>query len=136
MPPYVHDTVITMGRTDAAGVMYFARAFELCHEAFEAYMTARGVGPADLVGRGGYLLPIAHAEADYRKPLALGERARVEMRAVAVSGASFTMGYVVSSENGAAAFEAKTVHVPISKESLRPIRLPERLREAVDAAGE
>jgi len=131
--PFRYETAIVMRHTDAAGVMFFARLFELLHDAFEAFLGRHQVSPAELVGRGDYLMPIAHVQADYKQPLPLGEQVTVDLRLAKTGRCSFTLTYEVRNGEGTLAATAETVHVPVSKKTLRPVKLPEAIRAALDS---
>ncbi|MBD2021122.1 1,4-dihydroxy-2-naphthoyl-CoA hydrolase, partial [Leptolyngbya sp. FACHB-36] len=41
--PFVYSRTVRFSDTDAAGVVYFASALSICHEAYEASLAAVGV---------------------------------------------------------------------------------------------
>ena len=75
-----YETVIRLQHTDAAGVVFFARYFELAHLAFEDMLDAIGHPlPSDLANSA-LILPPVHAEADYKAALRLGDPVHVDGR--------------------------------------------------------
>lgn len=61
---------------DAAGVVFFARYFDLVHDAYAAFLESRGHPLASMFATPAWILPLRHAEADYLRPLRLGDRRR------------------------------------------------------------
>jgi len=63
-----YNCVIRLHHTDAAGVVFFASLFTLAHECYEAFLD--NVSPlGKLLTDGDVLIPIVHAEADFKLPL-------------------------------------------------------------------
>jgi len=71
-----YAATISLGDTDAAGVLFFARLFDFVQRAFEAHIGARGLPIARCLSEGVFA-PVVHAEADYRTPLRLGDALRL-----------------------------------------------------------
>lgn len=93
--PIPYSRQIHFRDTDAAGVVFFANYLALCHEAYEESLQASGLRLADLFGTGDLLVPIARSEAEYLRPLHVGDRVRVEVRAELLSETSFAVHYEV-----------------------------------------
>lgn len=131
MSSHVYETTIRLQHVDGAGVVFFARFFELAHLAYEHMLESLGHAlPADL-GRAALILPIVHAESDYRASLRMGERVRVELSVRAVKSRSFTLDYLVRKEDGAEAAQLSTVHVAVDTATGKATRLPEELAAAL-----
>lgn len=130
---HVFETKIRLQHTDAAGVVFFARYFELAHEAYEHMLDALGHAfPADL-GTAPILFPIVHAESDYRAMLRLGDAVRVEVAVAAVKSRSFTLTYRFLNPAGEEAAALTTVHVAVDKATGRSTQLPQDLATALRA---
>jgi len=115
---------------DAAGVLFFGRIYDYCHQAYEELWAAAGVDRAWIFAGADFLIPIAHSEADYKAPLRHGERATVRVDVTHVGRASFRLGYRVTGPEGEHDLRAtaKTVHAFVARETMRPIPIPEELR--------
>jgi len=113
---------------DAGGVLFFGRIYDYCHHAYEEMMESEGVDRALYFAGASYLVPIAHSEADYRKPIRHGERIQVRIDVTRVGKASFTLRYHVTGMDGDLRVEASTVHAFVEKATMRPIPIPEDLR--------
>ncbi len=121
MSKFSYERVIRFADTDAAGVVYFPRLLSLCHEAYEASLAAAGIDLAHFFGDGRRVIPITHVDADFRRPLRVGDRPWVELSAVRDSETAFTLHYRISLGEGVAA-TATTHHVCI--DPVARIRMP------------
>jgi 1,4-dihydroxy-2-naphthoyl-CoA hydrolase len=121
-------TVIRVHDTDAAGVVFFANYFRIAHTAYEEFMTSIGCGLDEIINRSDFLLPVVHAEADYKKSLCLGEELTISLQAD-LRKSSFVMSYRFNDSNGDVAAELKTVHVSIHQKTRKIIPLPEAIKK-------
>lgn len=113
---------------DAGGVLFFGHIFDYCHQAYEEFIASSGVNRARYFAGGDFLVPIAHAEADYRKPIRHGERVTIAIDVTRVGRASFRLRYRVSGPADDLRVEAATVHAFVELATMRPIPIPEPLR--------
>jgi 1,4-dihydroxy-2-naphthoyl-CoA hydrolase len=115
---------------DAAGVLFFGRIYDYCHQAYEELWAAVGVDRAWIFSGADFLIPIAHSEADYKAPLRHGERVDVRVDVTHVGRASFHLAYRVTGPEGDGDLRAtaKTVHAFVARGTMRPIPIPEELR--------
>jgi 1,4-dihydroxy-2-naphthoyl-CoA hydrolase len=113
---------------DAGGVLFFGRIYDYCHHAYEEFWGAEGIDRAHFFAGASYLVPIAHSEADYRRPIRHGDRISVRIDVTRVGRASFTLRYHVTGAEGDLRVEASTVHAFVNRDSMRPIPIPEALR--------
>ncbi|WP_222932218.1 acyl-CoA thioesterase [Allochromatium humboldtianum] len=119
---------IRLHDTDAAGRLFFAHLFRHAQDALEAFMEHIGY-PIDAMLRDGeILLPLTHAEADYRRPMRHGDRVRVEVQVEDLRRRSFAIGYRFLSEAGEEMATARTIHVLVTDEVHVGESLPEALR--------
>ncbi|HXF58298.1 MAG TPA: acyl-CoA thioesterase, partial [Candidatus Saccharimonadales bacterium] len=81
---------------DAGGVLFFGRIFDYCHQAYEEFVASSGVDPVRYFAGAEYLVPIAHAESDYRSPIRHGERVVIAIEVSRVGRASFGLRYRVT----------------------------------------
>jgi YbgC/YbaW family acyl-CoA thioester hydrolase len=85
---------------DAAGILFFARAFEYFHDAYMDCLAARGVDLPRAIREGAWGAPIAHAEADYKAPMRHGDPVVVDIERALVGRSSLTTFYRVRSPAG------------------------------------
>lgn len=128
---YVYQTKIKLHETDAAGLLFFSRQFEIIHDAYESLLEKMGFGFAVLIRKKTYFLPIVHAEADYKRPLFVGDLITVEVSISEVGRSSFTFSYQIKNSKKQIVGTAKTIHVTIDKKKRKAIPLPKNFREEI-----
>lgn len=87
---FVHTRSIYLKETDATGVIYFTSLFQYALEAFESYLHSKKFSLAEIFSKG-YLMPIVHAEADYKASLRAGDLISVSLGISHVGNKSFSM---------------------------------------------
>ncbi len=126
---YTHNTRVWLPDTDAAGILFFGNYFRLAHDAYEAFMESLGFDLGRILRETDFRPLIAHAEADYKKPLPLGERVTIELTVAKIGQTSFHLRYSLKDSCDEVAATLETVHVAIDKKSGNKIPLPDELRE-------
>ena len=78
--------IVRFGDTDAAGVIHFYQLFRWCHEAWEESLENYGLDAGDVFpnildyqNRPLVAFPIVHCEANFWKPLCVGDHLDVEL---------------------------------------------------------
>ena len=127
--------------TDAAGIVFFARYLFICHEAYEEALAAAGVNLATFFSDTGLIIPIGKSEATYLRPLACGDKVRVEVSPSRLSPESFALDFVLwklapgpAATPPKRAAVARTEHVCIDSRTRERRPLPPALAAWVDAA--
>jgi 1,4-dihydroxy-2-naphthoyl-CoA hydrolase len=130
---YTKETLIRMHHTDAAGLIFFANLFVICHEAAEDWMIAENISIHSALKGGDYITPVVHAEGDYKHPMRLEDRIRIDISIEKIGESSFTLYYRLTKiEGNILCAEAKTVNVSIDAKSGKKIPLPSHVREALE----
>jgi len=132
-PCFSHAFYVPLHEVDAAGLMFFGHLFRHAHDAYEAFMITLGHPLDHLIRAGGPLLPLVHAEADYRQPLQHGEALRVELSLARLGRTSFTLIYRFLDDAGGERARASTVHVCLGPDRATAAALPESLVAALRA---
>src|ERR1700691_850243 len=73
---HYHRTV-HFADTDAAGVVFFANYFVICHEAYEESLAAAGIELIAFFSKAPIIIPVAKSEAVYLRPLHVGDKLRI-----------------------------------------------------------
>lgn len=129
---FSHETVIRLQHTDAAGLIFCSRLFDLAHVAYEAFLDEIGHPLPTALAAGPVVLPIVHASADYRAPMRLNDRVRIELWVEIVNPRSFELRYRFLKDDGTLAAGARTVHVAVRSGTGDSVRLPEPLAAALE----
>lgn len=128
---FEYHTTIKMHETDAAGVLFFANQFKLVHDAYEAFLESKGITIKDLLANTTFLLPIVHAETDFKAPLRVGDRVVVRLKVKKTGNSSFTLAHEIYKDGTELSGAGETVHVCIDKHTGAKIPLPAELPEAI-----
>jgi len=133
---YIHQTIVRLHNTDAAGLLFFAEQFRLAHDAYESFMESIGYPFAPLIRNSDFLLPIVHAEADFLKPLSTGDRLEIQVKAEKVGDSSFTLAYALMRNRSEPVGTVTTVHVLINKRDGSSLSLLPELRQKLETIGQ
>jgi len=118
-------------------VLFYGHLFRHLHDAYESFMAEIGFPLHELIRPGapgsGLALPIVHAQADYTRPLRLGDCVRIVLTVAEVRKRSFALDYRVEDAHAQTCARARTVHCLAAPDGAQPSQLPERLRIALVA---
>lgn len=128
---FAHPIEIRLHDTDVAGRLFFAHLFRHAHDAYESFMRSIGSPLDALIRQGDLILPLTHAEADYRRPMRHGDRVSIEVEVLELRRRSFAIGYRFLSETGELLATARTLHVLIAEDGDATPELPATLRAAL-----
>ena len=134
---FSYQTRLRLRHTDAAGVLYFARQFDLIHEAYEAFLEHIGWSLNHMLTKEPVFVAIIRAESDYRVPLRLGEDLVIELMVGRVGHTSYVIDYDIfrrsADQRRELAGTAKTVHVAIDHTVRKKTTLPSALTKQLKA---
>jgi len=117
---------IYLSDTDAAGVVYFARGLEICHQAYEESLADMGINLNEMIRSGTTALPIVHAEIDFLRPIFCSDRLTVSLDPSLINSSEFAIAYQISPVDDLklALVKAQTRHVCINPRLRQRIDLP------------
>ena len=91
---------VRFGETDAAGVVHFLQLFKWCHEAWEESLEKYGIVLQDIfpttqidISQLDVVLPVVHCEANYFKPLYVGDSINIELYPEKTNDSSFILRF-------------------------------------------
>lgn len=125
---YKYESIIKIHEADAAGILFFANYFKLVHDAYESFMASIGMGLGDMIRSGEMIIPLVHAEMDYKSSLVAGDRASVEIRVKRIGETSFILNHKIFKNDTILAAHGETVHVNVDAKTGNKAPLPETLR--------
>jgi acyl-CoA thioesterase FadM len=121
---------IRLNDIDAAGVIFYGRAFDIAQEAFE-FMLKRIDWPIEkVIFHSGDIFPVVHTEAEYLGAIRLGDTVSVFISLFAISNSSFTLLYQFK-RDGETLLRVKTVQVSIKKETWKKSPIPQDFRSRI-----
>ncbi len=102
------------------------------HDTYAAFLSAAGAPLRDVMLADTWIAPVRHAEADYFKPLRLGDAVNVEICRAHVLETETTLGYrVARAEGGEVCVVGQVVHTFVDRATFKRIPIPERVRRAL-----
>lgn len=127
--PFNYSRRIYLADTDAAGVVFFTKGLEICHEAYEESLATAGILIQQILLEGKIALPIDHAEIDFWHPLFCGDLLQVKVIANQINQTEFAIAYEISTlENlNRILVKAQTRHIcinPQRKNKVERVDLP------------
>ena len=131
--PFSYSRTIHFADTDAAGVVFFARYYSICHEAYEEAITAAGLPFKSLFDEAGTIIPVSKSEAKYLRPLVCGDMLRITLRYERLTPDSYAIHYELFKLGHPEKLAAvvRTEHVCISTKSRERQALAPELEAAL-----
>ncbi|WP_394820588.1 acyl-CoA thioesterase [Pendulispora albinea] len=129
----VHERAVRFEEIDAAGIVFFPRFLNYCHDAMEALFAPLDGGYVRLVTERHIGLPTVHVEADYRSPLRYGDVARIEVTIPHVGSRSFTLHYrFARAADGLPVAEVKHIVATTDLTAMRAVPIPNDVRAVLE----
>ena len=133
MPFHFHTEVtVRFAETDAQGVAHNSNYLVWFEVARVAYLAAFAGGYQSLQAEGLESL-VLESHVRYRQPARFDDRLSIFTRIGELRGARFRFDYEVR-RNGDAIADGWTSHACVDAKTLRPVRIPEALVEAIASA--
>src|SRR5262245_28724823 len=122
--PFVYETRVRFGDTDASGRIFYANLLRHFDAAETEFIRSINWSYKNL----GF--PRAHVEMDFMIALAYDDTRSIAVTVDRVGTTSYTLAFHVTSD-GREAAKGKIVVVAIDRSTGRPVALPEQLRAAL-----
>ncbi len=125
-----HDFRIYYEDTDAGGVVYYANYLKFAERARTEYLRQRGIDQSLLLEQEKLCFVVRKVEADYLAPARLDDIITAHTTITTVGGASLAMEQQIM-KGEQMLVRLKVLVVAVSSVSLKPVRLPEKIRLAL-----
>lgn len=130
MSIHQHEIRVIFGDTDQMGVVYYANYYRYFEAARASFLRWMGKSNDDL-NRWNIALPVSISHCAYKNPSFYEDLLTVDSWISDIRRASFQFDYKVKRGEELLA-EGYTVHVSVDQKTLRPIRLPDEFRVALE----
>lgn len=121
------DFVVRLKHSDAAGVIFFPNAFQVEQEFFERWLESGGMSLRGMLDGTHPPTPVVHCEADFRRPVRVGDRLRVRLAAVGIGRTSYTLSWEMSVD-GVPAIEVRVRRAALDRTAGAAVELDRDLR--------
>ena len=101
---------------DPAGILFYARIYELCHSVYEEMIQSFDL-KENYWTNDDYVVPIIHSEATYHKPLVYNSFVEIELSVASISSSAFKFAYSCKNDSVELCVEVITVHVFVDKKT-------------------
>jgi acyl-CoA thioester hydrolase len=118
--------------TDAGGVVYYANYLKFAERARTEMLRAKGIDQSDLLSHDHLCFVVRKVEAEYLSPARLDDLVTIHTKITALGGASLEMQQKITKEHQLLV-TLKVLVVAVNSVSMKPTRIPERLRGALTA---
>ncbi len=115
---------------DPAGVLFYAKIYELCHSVYEEMISSFNL-KEDYWKNEDYIVPIIHSEARYHKPLIYNSFVQIELYVDKISSSAFSLAFSCTNEKGELCVEVKTTHVFVDKKTWKKKQIKEDVHEGL-----
>jgi acyl-CoA thioester hydrolase len=133
-PAFPHRTIhrVRYSETDAMGVVYYANYLAFFEVGRVEYLRAAN---ADYRGieEGGAVAAVTRADCRYRSSARFDDELAIYTRVAVMGRATMRFEYEIRREpDGTLLAEGFTEHACLDRRTLRPVRLPDRVRAAIE----
>lgn len=126
------QTRLKFRQADPAQIMYFANVFSLAHDAFEEFIVVAGYKWEEWFSADKHIIPIRHAEADYKSPFIPGQAYDINVSVESFGNTSFTMKYVLTQDSRLHA-TVRMVHAILDPKTHQKMPIPAVMKERLGA---
>ena len=136
VPPegaFTRSIPVRFSHCDAAGIVYFPHYFDMFNGLIEDwYGQELGHDYAEFIMGRHYGFPFVHIECDFKIPSRMGETIDLTLLVERVGRSSLSIN-IVCHLNGLERLRARLITVMMSLKTRKPVRLPETLRDKIEA---
>ena len=115
---------------DPAGILFFARVYQLCHSAYEDLIASFNL-KEDYWNNENYVVPILNSEAHYHKPMKYGDLISIEIIVTTLKSSSFELEYTCKNHNDEVYTIVRTVHVFVEKSTWNKQKMKTEIYEGL-----
>ncbi len=114
---------IEFGMCDAAGILFFAKIFELSHSAYEEFILKSNL-KLNVFDNNEFAVPIICSSSEYHNPIKLHEEIIVELNVTKIGRTSFELTANFFDAESKLKATVKTTHVFVSKSNFEKAEIP------------
>lgn len=126
---YSYSKQIPFHLSDPAGVLFFGNSFHLAHECLEQFLTQSPLGWKFWFKSKSFLVPIVNCNCDFKSPLFCGESYSINLVKAEINNSSIKFHFEIIDKNNSICIQMQSTHVFISKDSKKPITVPEQVKK-------
>ena len=134
---YKTQIKVRFGDIDRAGIAYYPNLYHYCHIAFEEFFEEFvGIPYPKVIDEYRIGFPTVRVESYFRRPIKYGDILEVRVGVTRLGESSVTFEFRATRlGEGELCFADSHILVAVDMTTFKPVRIPERLREAFLRAG-
>jgi acyl-CoA thioester hydrolase/1,4-dihydroxy-2-naphthoyl-CoA hydrolase len=114
---------IEFAMCDAAGILFFAKIFELAHSVYEEFILESNL-QLNVFENKEYAIPLVSSSAEYKSPILLHQKLKVKLNVTEIGTSSFLLNYDFFDLSDKLKARVKTAHVFVSKSDFIKTNIP------------
>jgi YbgC/YbaW family acyl-CoA thioester hydrolase len=124
---FTTERIVEFGMCDSAGILFFAKIFELFHSIYEEFVLSSNLDN-NYFENETFAIPLISSNADFHKPIAMHEVLQIELSVVAIGDSSFRFKTEFYNEEHSLKATVNTTHVFVRKDNFNKLSIPEEFR--------
>ncbi len=125
------ERIVEFGMCDSAGILFFARIFDLAHSVYEEFIL-RSELDNNYFEHDLYAIPLVNATADYQAPIGLHEILKVSVAVSKIGKSSFKLIINFADESNKMKATVKTAHVFVDKKNFAKTDIPDEFLQLLN----
>lgn len=117
---------------DPVGILFFARAYEIAHDAYEDFVRSIGFTYREWFENETWGVPIRKSECEHLRPIRPGDIVMTSVKIETLGDSSFTAIYEISA-SGQVASIVKLTHVFMDLKTKKKMQMPSDVRGRLEA---
>ena len=117
---------------DPVGILFFARAYELAHDAYEDFVRSLGFTYREWFENEAWGVPIRKSECEHLRPIKPGDEVEVKVKVEALGESSITLAYDITAA-GQPASLVKITHVFMDVKTKKKMAIPSEIRRRLES---
>jgi len=117
---------------DPAGILFYARLFEINHSVYEDMITSFKLKD-NYWATDKYVVPIIKTDGEYLKPVKAGDLISINLSVTHLKQNSFELTYEWFKSDGEIIARARTVHVFVDKKNWEKIHIPDDIKTVLES---
>ena len=120
---FTTERIVEFGMCDSAGILFFAKIFELSHSAYEEFILRSELEESYFENEI-FAIPLINTTADFIEPIKLHEILGIDILVTKIGSTSFELTFSFSNEDGNVKAATKTTHVFVNKNNFKKTEIP------------
>ena len=121
---FTTERIVEFGMCDSAGILFFAKIFELFHSAYEELVLSSNLDN-NFFENEIFAIPLITSNATFRKPIAMHEVLQIELSVVDIRESSFELKTDFFDDDNVLKATVNTTHVFVSKSEFKKMNIQE-----------